>query len=243
MSKLKKWQCPRCPQDSNRRWNIVVHIGRKHGSGDPGEKRDSDQAGRPVSFHLDKTNKNREYSQSYPNNNRYNLGYKTTGRGNDAFGDMVDYMYRFLTYFEENVHKTGEIKRIADRHNSSKTPQWVPLMKYNPHAFANAFQAWLSEVMKNYQSSKQRDSDTTAAASSNQEIKKTSLDLSSSVEKANTHQSSSSVDPVSSENTVESMLKKAKENDWKEEDGWMVKRDMYGNVRDVYKLRETFDFS
>jgi hypothetical protein len=35
------------------------------------------------------------------------------------------------------------------------------------------------------------------------------------------------------------MLKKAKENDWKEEDGWMVKRDIYGNVRSVYNLRDT----
>jgi hypothetical protein len=35
------------------------------------------------------------------------------------------------------------------------------------------------------------------------------------------------------------MLKKAKENDWKEEDGWMVKRDIYGNVRGVYNLRDT----
>lgn len=235
MSKLKKWQCPYCPQDSNRRWNIVVHIGRKHGSGGPAEKRDSDQAGGPFSFHPIKTNDNRRYSQSHPNNNRYTVGYKTVGRGDDAFGDMVDYMYHLLTYFEENIYKTGEIKRIAGKHNPSMTPKWFPLTNYDPQTFANAFQAWLSEVMKNYQSSKQRDSDTTAAASSNQEIKKTSLDLSSNVEKGNTHQSSSSVDPVSSENTVESMLRKAKENDWKEEDGWMVKRNMYGDVIDVYK--------
>jgi hypothetical protein len=127
----------------------------------------------------------------------------------------------------------GEIKKITDRHNSSMTPKWIHSMNYDPHAFANAFQAWLSEVMKNYHSSKQRDSEAAVAASSHQEIKKTSHDLFSSVEKDNTHQSSSSVHPVSSgdEGSVE-------KDGWIEEDGWMVKRDMYGNVMDVYRLHE-----
>jgi hypothetical protein len=205
MSKLKKWQCPYCPQDSNRRRNIVVHIGRKHGSGDPAEKRDSDQARRPFSFQPDKRNKYGEYSQT-PNNNRYNGGYKTIGRGNDDFGAMIDHMYRLLTYFEENIYKTGEIKRTADKHNSSMTLKWFPLTNYDPQTFANAFQMWLSEAVKDYHSSKQRDSDTTVAASSNQEIKKTSLDLSSNVEKGNTHQSTSSVNPVSSKVELETYL-------------------------------------
>ncbi len=52
----KKWQCPHCPQDSTRHWNVVVHIRRKHGFGDPAEKKDSAQAGGP-SFHPDKANK------------------------------------------------------------------------------------------------------------------------------------------------------------------------------------------
>jgi hypothetical protein len=215
-----------------------VHIGRKHGSGDPVEKGDSDQARRPFSFLPYKRNKNGEYSQT-PNNNRYNGGYKTVGNGNDDFGAMIDHMYRLLTYFEENIYKTGEIKRIAHKHNSSMTPKWFPLTNYDPQNFANAFQTWLSEAVKTYHSSKQRHSDTTVAASSHQEIKKTSLDLSSNVEKGNTHQSSSSVNPVPSKDELESYLETLKENGgWKEEDGWMVKRDMYGDVRDLRKLRD-----
>jgi hypothetical protein len=174
-----------------------VHIARKHGTGNPAEFKV--QAGGPFSFHPDKANKNREYS----NNNRYTVGYKTTGRGNDDFGAMIDSMYRLLTYFEENIYKTGEIKRIADKHNPSMTPKWFPLTNYDPQTFANAFQTWLSEAVKDYHSSKQRHSDTTVAASSNQEIKKTSLDLSSNVEKGNTHQSNSSVNPVSSKDKLE----------------------------------------
>jgi hypothetical protein len=213
-----------------------VHIGRKHGSGGPAEKRDSDQAGGPFSFHPIKTNENRRYSQSHPNNNRYTVGYKTTGRGNDDFGAMIDSMYRLLTYFEENIYKTGEIKRIADKHNPSMTPKWFPFTNYDPQTFANAFQTWLSEAVKDYHSSKQRHSDTTVAASSNQEIKKTSLDLSSNVEKGNTHQSNSSVNPVSSKDKLEIYLETLKDNGgWREEDGWMVKRDMYGDVRDLHK--------
>ena len=107
MSKLKKWQCPYCPQDSNRHWNIVVHMERMHGSGDPAEKRDSDQAGRPFTFHPDRRSKNTEYSQSHPNNSQSHMRYKTTGMGNDYSGDMIDYMYRFLTNFEENTYKAG----------------------------------------------------------------------------------------------------------------------------------------
>jgi hypothetical protein len=86
-------------------------------------------------------------------------------------------VYHILTEIEEKRYKMGEIHKIADRHNSSMTPKWVPSMNYDPHAFVNAFQAWLSELLKNYPSSKQRDSDSTVAASSQQEIKKTSHDL------------------------------------------------------------------
>jgi hypothetical protein len=35
---------------------------------------------------------------------------------------------------------------------------------------------------------------------------------------------------------IERYLETLKENGgWREEDGWMVKRDMYGDVREVYK--------
>jgi hypothetical protein len=210
-----------------------VHIARKHGTGNPAEFKV--QAGGPFSFHPDKANKNREYSQRHPNNNRHTVGYKKTGRGNDDFGAMVDYMYRFLTYFEENLYKMGEIKKITDRQNSSMNPKWIHSMNFDPHAFANAFQGWLSEVMKNDHSSKQRDSEAAVAASSHQEIEKTPHDLFSRVDKDNTHQSSSSVHPVSSRDEGST-----EEDGWIEEDGWRVKRDMFGDVIDAYRLHDTF---
>jgi hypothetical protein len=48
-----------------------------------------------------------------------------------------------------------------------------------------------------------------------------------------------SVHPVSFEDELESYLKTLKGNgEWKEEDGWMVKRDFYGNPINVYNLRD-----
>jgi hypothetical protein len=92
-----------------------------------------------------------------------------------------------------------------------------------------------SEEMKNYHSSKKRYSDTTVAANSNREIKKTTHDLFSSVEKNNSHQSSSSVYRVSAvdKGSIE-------EEGWIEEDGWRVKRDIFGEVIDAYRLYDTF---
>jgi hypothetical protein len=225
MSKLKKWQCPHCPQDSTRHWNVVVHIRRKHGFGDPAEKRDSDQAD-AFYFHADKTNKNREHSQDHHDNNRYTIGYKT-GRGNNDFGDIVDYVYRFLTEIEEMRYKMGEINRIADKHNSSMTPKWIPSMNYDRQAFPNAIHAWLSNLTKNNRSAEQGHSNANAAATSNQEIKKTSHDLFPSDEEDNTQQLSSSVHPASSG-----------DQGWIKKEGWKVKYDMYGNVLDAYKCYE-----
>jgi hypothetical protein len=232
MSNSKKWQCPHCPQDSSRHWNTKVHIGRKHSFGDPVEKSDSDQAERSFFIHADR-NKKKGYSQ-YHNKYRHTEGYKR-GRRNDDFGDIIDYVYHILTEIEEKRYKMGEIHKIADRHNSSMTPKWVPSTNYDSHAFVNAFQAWLSELLKNYPSSKQRDSDSTVAASSQQEIKKPSHDLFSSFEKDNTRQSSSSIHPVSSgdEGSID-------KDGWIVEDGWKVKRDMYGNVMSAYRLRDVF---
>ena len=42
MSKIKNWQCPHCSRSCSRRWNLVVHIGRKHGGvGQPIDKENS----------------------------------------------------------------------------------------------------------------------------------------------------------------------------------------------------------
>jgi hypothetical protein len=89
--------------------------------------------------------------------------------------------------------------------------------------------------LKNYPLSKQRDSDSTVAASSQQEIKKPSHDLFSGFEKDNTRQSSSSIHPVSSgdEGSID-------KDGWIVEDGWKVKRDMFGNVMSAYRLRDVF---
>jgi hypothetical protein len=204
-----------------------VHIRRKLGFGEPVEKGRSDQAERPFHFRADKTNKYRDNSQN-PHDNRYAVGYKT-GMGNDFFGEMIDYVYRFLTDIEENKYKMGEINKIVDRHNSSMTQKWIPWMNYDRLAVANAFQTWIADTMKNDHSSELRDSEANVAASSNQEIKETSHDLFPIDGEGNAQQSSSSVHPVSSGNG------ESVEDEWVEDDGWMVKYDMYGNVVDAHK--------
>src|SRR5829696_7038133 len=100
MSGLKKWQCPHCPQDSSRAWNIKVHIDRAHGGfGEPVEKGRLGRAEKSLS-----------------------LDYNKVSKDNEKNGDIIDYVYNFLKGFEENEYKVGEINRIINQHSSSKSP-------------------------------------------------------------------------------------------------------------------------
>lgn len=120
MAKLKKWQCPHCPQDSARFWNMVVHIRRAHrGLAEPVEK--GDLAEKSLSMDPNKPNIYRKYSPNQRKSNRLSCGYEKVSKDkdNENNGDIIDYVYSNLKEIEEKEYKISEIKRIISQHRSS----------------------------------------------------------------------------------------------------------------------------
>jgi hypothetical protein len=123
MSGLKKWQCPHCPQDSSRAWNIKVHIDRAHGGfGEPVEKGRLGRAEKSLSLDSNNSIAYRKYSPNQSKGSRLSFGYEKVSKDNEKNGDIIDYVYNFLKGFEENEYKVGEINRIINQHSSSKSP-------------------------------------------------------------------------------------------------------------------------
>jgi hypothetical protein len=127
MTSIKKWQCPYCPQDSARHWNIVVHIGRMHGGlGDPVEKGDPNQAEKSFSSDPNRQNKNRKYPFNRNDSILHSTNHVVTDRANESFGDTIDYVYRFLTEIEEKKYKMGEIKGLLINTIHLQSPDGCP---------------------------------------------------------------------------------------------------------------------
>jgi hypothetical protein len=123
LTKVKKWQCPHCPQDSTRRWNVAVHIKRAHGGvGGPVKKEEMSQHtnsypsgdGRPI--------QNAKHPSSY---NRPNYLY-TNHANKDSKGeeDIIDKMYQTVTYLREKEHKVKTIKEFY--HTYPDAPMPIP---------------------------------------------------------------------------------------------------------------------
>ena len=123
MSGLKKWQCPHCPQDSSRAWNIRVHINRAHsGFGEPVEKGRLGRAEKSLSSDSKNSISYRKYPPNQSKSSRLSFGYEKASKGNEKYGDIIDDFYNFLRGLEENKYKVGEIKRIINQHRSSESP-------------------------------------------------------------------------------------------------------------------------
>src|SRR5918995_4087375 len=121
MSGLKKWQCPHCPQDSSRAWNIRVHINRAHsGFGEPVEKGRLGRAEKSFSSDSNNSNAYRKYSPNQSKSSHLSSGYEKVSKDNEKNGDIIDYVYNFYRRFEENNYKVGEIRRIIRQHSSSE---------------------------------------------------------------------------------------------------------------------------
>ena len=102
MSGLKKWQCPHCPQDSSRAWNIRVHINRAHsGLGEPVEKGRLGRAEKSLSLGSNSSIAYRKYSPNQSKSSRLSLGYEKVSKDNEKYGDIIDYVIIF----------TGELKK------------------------------------------------------------------------------------------------------------------------------------
>ena len=123
MSRLKKWQCPHCPQDSSRAWNIRVHINRAHsGFGEPVEKGRLGRAEKSLSSDSNNSIAYRKYSPNQSKSSRLSFGYEKVSKDNEKYGDIIDDFYNFLRGLEEKKYKVGEIKRIINQHRSSEFP-------------------------------------------------------------------------------------------------------------------------
>ena len=123
MSGLKKWQCPHCPQDSSRAWNIRVHINRAHsGFGEPVEKGRFGRSEKSLSSDSNNSIAYRKYSPNQSKSNRLTFGNEKVSKDNEKSGDIIDYVYNFYRRFEENKYKVGEINRIINQHSSSESP-------------------------------------------------------------------------------------------------------------------------
>jgi hypothetical protein len=122
MSETKYWQCPRCPQDSARRWNMVVHIRRWHiGMGRPVDKRDLIKNGHTFPSDLDRQHIFTRPSPKPCKTNRIfaNGPIDDGGEG----GDMIEEIHKIVTEMEEKRRKVEEIIAILQKYcYASSTP-------------------------------------------------------------------------------------------------------------------------
>jgi hypothetical protein len=113
MKTIKNWQCPHCPQDSDRHWNLVVHIRRWHGGiGQPIDKRNTG-GGRKTFPNLNLTHIRRRPPQSSYNFNRLPVNYSNQTKDGE---DIIDEMHRIVTEMDEKRRKMEEIIEITRKY-------------------------------------------------------------------------------------------------------------------------------
>lgn len=114
MKTIKNWQCPHCPQDSDRHWNLVVHIRRWHrGIGQPIYKGNTG-GGRKTSFsNLNATHIRRRPPQSSYNFSRLPVNYSNQTKDGE---DVIDETHRIVTEMDEKRRKMEEIIEITRKY-------------------------------------------------------------------------------------------------------------------------------
>ena len=122
MSRIKKWHCPYCPQNSARHWNIVVHIKRAHGGiGEPIENGNLSQSVNPG---FPGSNGKPAEDMKPPNSyNRYNRPYTNhaskSSKGNE---DIIDKMHQTVIELQEKERKMNTIKEFYRRYPDAPMP-------------------------------------------------------------------------------------------------------------------------
>ncbi len=128
MSKQRqKWRCPHCSQRSARRWNLEVHIKRRHnGKGEPINEEElkefNDKISNQFSYH------NQPYS--------VNDLSRESGKGKEKEQDMIDIMYQEVIERKEKLRKIKEIKsfycELSTLSSSSQQPITVTGLGQSP---------------------------------------------------------------------------------------------------------------
>jgi hypothetical protein len=122
LSRIKKWHCPYCPQNSARHWNIVVHIKRAHGGiGEPIENGNLSQSVNPG---FPGSNGKPAEDMKPPNSyNRYNRPYTNhaskSSKGNE---DIIDKMHQTVIELQEKERKMNTIKEFYRRYPDAPMP-------------------------------------------------------------------------------------------------------------------------
>lgn len=103
MTRIKKWQCPLCRQESGRRWNMEVHIKRAHRSEDQLNEKNSILGHTQNPYNL---NQNRMYSGRRPQSNSYGPNHRSgtyleEERSDESNENTVDYVHDKLLKLNE----------------------------------------------------------------------------------------------------------------------------------------------
>lgn len=229
MAKSKKWQCPHCPQDSARFWNMVVHIRRAHrGLGEPVEKGDLGKAEKSLSMDPNKPNIYRKYSPNQSQSNRLSFGYEKVSKDkdNENNGDIIDYVYSNLRKIEEKEYKIGELKRIISQHRSSgvrgpNTNTNIDTGETRPEAILNNTE---------YFPSVQTYSTTSSSAGSSEATEKTTDSSSPSNDKYEKQH-------LSSHKHMDEITPNPEDASSR----WVIKRNIRGEVIDLYLIDDDYD--
>ena len=121
MTKVKKWQCPHCPQDSPRHWNAVVHIKRKHGGvGAPLEKGNLSQHSNTSPGSGGRSIQNVKHTSQY-NCSNY-LYTNRANKGSKGDEDVIDKWYQMVLEQEEKERKIRKIKEFYCRNPDAPMP-------------------------------------------------------------------------------------------------------------------------
>src|SRR5215208_705747 len=235
MSGLKKWQCPHCPQDSSRAWNIRVHINRAHsGFGEPVEKGRLGRAEKSLSSDSNNSISYRKYSP----NQSLSFGYEKVSKDNEKYGDIIDFVYNFFRGFEENKYKVGEINRIINQHRASESPGLMSSINNgtlrpntNTNTIIDTARTRPLNSVNNTDSSRlvQTHSTRNSAAGSSEATQKTTDSSFSTSDKYEKLRSSLGIwDEISPDPEDPSKM-------------WVIKRNGMGDIIDLYMIDELLD--
>jgi hypothetical protein len=238
MSGLKKWQCPHCPQDSSRAWNIRVHISRAHsGFGRPVEKGRLGRSDKSLSSDSNNSITYRKYSPNQSKSSRPTFGYEKVSKDNEKYGDVIDYFYNFLRGLEENKYKVGEIKRIINQNSASESPGLMSSINNgnlcpntNTNTIIDNARTRPGNSLNNTDSSRlvHTHSARNSTAGSSEETRKTSDSSFSNSDKYEKLRSSLHMGEEISPDP-EDPRKRKKEK-------WVIKRNLMGDIIDLYMI-------